>query len=152
VVLLDVAGTDDRDGPAKRGVKRALEARPPAFLDPDLARVIEVGNTDDDLALLGTCDWVIEAIPEQLDLKRALFERLEGVVGERAVITTNTSGIPMKLLVEGRSDSFRARFLGTHFFNPPRYMRLLELIPTGETDPAAVRAIDDFATRILGKG
>jgi 3-hydroxyacyl-CoA dehydrogenase len=155
VVLLDVpGGADDRDrnGPAKRGLDRALKARPEAFMDRDRASLISIGNTDDDLGRLADCDWVIEAIIEQLEPKRALYERLEGVLAPTAIVSSNTSGIPMHQLIEGRSDSFRRRFLGTHFFNPPRYLRLLELIPTEETDPAALATVEHFGRRVLGKG
>src|SRR5690606_24624200 len=135
VVLLDLPGDDDRDGPARRGLERQLAARPAAFMDPDRARLIEIGNTEDHLERLASCDWVVEAIIEQVEPKRALYARLEQVLPETTIVTSNTSGIPMHQLLEGRSERFRRRFLGTHFFNPPRYLHLLELIPTSETDP-----------------
>src|SRR5206468_1257415 len=101
--------------------------------DPARAALITLGNTEDDLDKLAGCDWVIEAVVEQIDPKRALFEQIERVAGPETIISSNTSGIPIRLLAEGRSESFRQRFLGTHFFNPPRYLHLLELIPTDET-------------------
>ena len=152
VVLLDIPGDDDRDGPARRGLERQLAARPAAFMDPDRARLIEIGNTEDDLERLASCDWVVEAIIEQVEPKRALFARLEQVLPETTIVTSNTSGIPMHQLLEGRSERFRRRFLGTHFFNPPRYLHLLELIPTFETDPDVLAAIEAFGSRVLGKG
>ncbi|MDI3340309.1 MAG: 3-hydroxyacyl-CoA dehydrogenase NAD-binding domain-containing protein [Sphaerobacter sp.] len=152
VVLLDIPGEEDRNGPAQRGLERQLKARPAAFMDPDRARLIEIGNTEDDLARLAECDWVIEAIIEQLEPKRALYARLEEVLPETTIVTSNTSGIPMRELLEGRGERFRRRFLGTHFFNPPRYLHLLELIPTPDTDPAVLAAVEGFGSRILGKG
>jgi len=152
VVLLDIPGEGDRNGPAKRGLDRALKARPAAFMDPDRARLIELGNTEDDLGKLAGCDWVVEAIVEQVEPKRALYERLEDVLPPAAIVSSNTSGIPMSVLTEGRSAWFRHHFLGTHFFNPPRYLHLLELIPTSETDPDVLTTVEHFGTRILGKG
>jgi len=152
VVLLDIAGETDRNGPAKQGLDRALKARPAAFLDPRRAALIEIGNLEDDLPKLGGCDWVIEAIVEQLSPKQVLFERLDGLLDPTAIISSNTSGIPMQRLVEGRSETFRRQFLGTHFFNPPRYLHLLELIPTSETAPEVIETIEAFGRDILGKG
>ncbi|AFV76559.1 3-hydroxyacyl-CoA dehydrogenase [Thermus oshimai JL-2] len=153
VVLLDIPGQgEDRNEPAKKGVERALKSRFPAFMDKDLARYIEVGNIEDDLAKLKDCDWVLEAVVERLDVKRDLYAKLEGVLKPTAIVSSNTSSIPMRHLLEGRSEAFRRRFLGTHFFNPPRFLKLLELIPTPETDPEALEAIRRFGERILGKG
>jgi len=152
VVLLDIPGDPDRGGPAAEGLKRALKARPAAFMAAGRASLIRTGNTADDLPLLGECDWIVEAIIEQPGPKRELYARLEPLLKEHAVVSTNTSGIPMKVLTEGRSERFRRRFLGTHFFNPPRYMHLLELIPTPETEPAALDAVRTFSERVLGKG
>jgi 3-hydroxyacyl-CoA dehydrogenase len=152
VVLLDIPGEDDRNGPARKGVERALKARPAAFMEPDRARIVEVGNTEDDLEKLADCDWVVEAIIEQPGPKQALYERLERLLPEHAIVASNTSGIPMRVLTEGRSESFRRRFLGTHFFNPVRYLHLLELIPTPDTDPAVLDKVRDFGERVLGKG
>jgi 3-hydroxyacyl-CoA dehydrogenase len=152
VVVLDIAGDPDRDGPAKHGLDRALKARPAAFMDPRRAALIEIGNLDDDLTKLQKCDWVIEAIVEQLEPKQALFARLDGLLQSSAIISSNTSGIPMQRLIEGRSDTFRRQFLGTHFFNPPRYLHLLELIPTPETAPDVLATIEAFGRDILGKG
>jgi 3-hydroxyacyl-CoA dehydrogenase len=152
VVLLDIPGEKERGGPAAEGLKRALKARPAAFMANDRASLVRTGNTVDDLPLLGECDWIIEAIIEQPTPKRELYSRLEPLLKEDAVVSTNTSGIPMVVLTEGRSERFKRRFLGTHFFNPPRYMHLLELIPTPDTDPDALEAIRTFSERVLGKG
>jgi 3-hydroxyacyl-CoA dehydrogenase len=152
VTLLDVPGDPDRDGAAKAGVQRALKAKPPQFMAADRVSLITVGNTADDLASLAECDWIIEAIIEQPGPKRQLFEQLEGLVKPNAIVSTNTSAIPIRSLVEARSDAFRRRFLGTHFFNPPRYLHLLEIIPTEKTGPDVIAAIRAFGERLLGKG
>lgn len=153
VVLLDVVGADaDRDAPARTGLERALRAKPAAFLAASRARLVQTGNLEDDLGALADCDWIVEAIVERVEPKKALYARLESLLPESAIVTTNTSGIPITTLAEGRGDGFRRRFLGTHFFNPPRYLRLLELIPTAETDPAVLSAMQEFGERFLGKG
>ena len=153
VVLLDIPGDErDRNGPAKAGLERAKKSKPAAFMDPAKAALITVGNTEDHLELLADCDWIVEAIIEQPGPKQQLFERLERIMKPGAIVTSNTSGIPMQVLLKGRGEAFRRNFFGTHFFNPPRYMHLLELIPTPETDPAAYEAVERFSQRILGKG
>ena len=153
VVLLDVPGeAGDRGAPAREGLTRALKAKPAAFMDADRATHVRTGNIEDDLALLADCDWIIEAIVEQLAPKRELYARIEPVLSPSAIVSSNTSSIPMHLLVEGRGERFRQRFVGAHFFNPPRYMHLLELIPTPETDPAVLADVRAFAERLLGKG
>jgi 3-hydroxyacyl-CoA dehydrogenase len=156
VVLLDIPGAEDakspdRSKPARDGLDRARKARPAAFLDAAAASRVTTGNTRDDLGLLATCDWVCEAIIEQPGPKQELFAKLERIAPD-AIVTSNTSGIPMATLLEGRTARFRERFLGTHYFNPPRYMHLLELIPTSETAPAVLEAMRTFQERILGKG
>jgi 3-hydroxyacyl-CoA dehydrogenase len=153
VVLLDIPAKEgDASAPAKKGLERQLKARPPAFMDVERAPLVRIGNTRDDLALLGDCDLVIEAIIEQAEPKRELYTKLETVLKPTAIIATNTSGIPMKLLVEGRSASFRKRFLGMHFFNPPRYLHLLELIAAPETSDDTMAAARQFSERVFGKG
>ena len=153
VVMLDIPGTGgDRNGPARAGIERAKKAKPAAFMDPARAAAIDIGNTEDDLTKLASCDLVVEAIIEQPAPKRALYERLEKLLTEHSIVASNTSGIPMAMLLEGRSRAFRERFLGMHFFNPPRYLHLLELIPTAETSKATAAEARRFADRILGKG
>ncbi|HEY4306287.1 MAG TPA: 3-hydroxyacyl-CoA dehydrogenase/enoyl-CoA hydratase family protein [Gemmatimonadaceae bacterium] len=153
VVLLDIAGKEgDRNAPAKTGVERMKKSKPAAFMDVDRAAAITIGNLDDDLERLASCDLVVEAIIEQLEPKQALYERLEKILPAHAIIASNTSGIPMQLLTKGRSDSFKQRFLGMHFFNPPRYLHLLEIIPTADTSKEALAAAREFSDRILGKG
>ena len=150
VDLLDLPGDDDSAGLAKQGLQRALNARPPAFYVPQLAdRVRPLGL--DDMESLGDADWVIEAIVEQLDPKRALLERIEAAAASTAIVSTNTSGLSISGLVEGRSQEFAARFLGTHFFNPPRQMRLVEVVPGTETREGLARQMAAFLTDVLGK-
>jgi 3-hydroxyacyl-CoA dehydrogenase len=153
VVLLDIPGNGpDRNALARGGIERAKKTKPAAFMDVDRAATIQIGNTEDDLAMLADCDLVVEAIIEQLEPKRALFERLEPLLASHTIVASNTSGIPIHRLIEGRSSSFRARFLGMHFFNPPRYLHLLEMIPTADTSHATIDAARRFSDRILGKG
>ena len=153
VILLDIAGKEgDKSAPAKAGLDRAKKARPAAFMDVARASLIRTGNLDDDLALMGECDLILEAIIEQPAPKQALYARLEPLLKPNAIIASNTSGIPMKVLTEGRSDSFKRRFMGMHFFNPPRYLHLLELIPTPDTSPEVMAEVRRFSEVVLGKG
>ncbi len=168
VTLLDVAPTNLTAAEARAGRsladravrnrivdsgwERGLRARPLALFVPGDADQVSLGNLADDFDRLAEADWVIEAIVEDLDAKQALYGRLEPALKPGAIVSSNTSGLPLSRLAAGRSDEFRRRFLGTHFFNPPRYMHLLELIPTGDTDPALVDALRGFAERVLGKG
>jgi len=154
VVLLDVpsSGGSDRNSVARDALARAAKAKPAPFMDPSAARLIQIGNFDDNLDLLHDCDLIIEAIIEDAETKRALYERVEAVRGERAIVASNTSGIPIASLGTGRSDAFRAHFLGAHFFNPPRYLHLLEIIATAETAPNVISKVRRFAERVLGKG
>nr|WP_225429790.1 3-hydroxyacyl-CoA dehydrogenase/enoyl-CoA hydratase family protein [Deinococcus detaillensis] len=154
VVLLDIVLPDkpDRNFLAKAGIERALKASPAAFMAPENAKLITVGNLEDDLAKIKDADWIIEAIIEKLDAKHDLWEKVEKVAKKTAIISSNSSGIPMHLQVEGRSEDFKSRFVGAHFFNPPRYLHLLEVIPTDQTSPEVVRAFSEFADHTLGKG
>lgn len=153
VVLLDIpADGPDRSAIAKGALQRLVKAKPAAFMDAARAALVRTGNTEDHLALLADCDLVIEVIIEQPGPKQALYEKLEGILKPTAIVSSNTSGIPMAVLTEGRSERFRQHFLGTHFFAPPRYMHLLEIIPTPETDPAVIAQVRKFGERILGKG
>ena len=147
VLLLDL----NRDI-AAQGLKRALKAKPPAFMDPEFKFHIEIGGFDTDMERLKEADWIIEAVIEKLDIKRDLFSKVEEHMRDDAIVSTNTSGIPIHLLLEGRSDKFKKNFLGTHFFNPPRYMKLLEIIPSQYTDKEVVDTIVRFAEDYLGKG
>jgi 3-hydroxyacyl-CoA dehydrogenase len=136
---------------AQTAVRDLLKAKPAALFDPAFASRITPGNFDTDLSLLGDCDWVIEAVAENLSIKRALLAKVAAHLKATAILTTNTSGLPVATIGEELPGALRSRWLGTHFFNPPRYMRLVEIIATPETDPAAVRAVTDFAEQRLGK-
>lgn len=152
-LLLDIPAPEGaRSGVAQKGLERALKARPPAFLRPEAAALIQVGNTEDDLAKLAEVDWVIEAILEDLKVKQEMLKKLEAVVGPQTIVSSNSSGIPMKLQAAALSPELKKRFLGTHFFNPPRYLHLLELIPTADTDPAVVERLRRVGEVQLGKG
>jgi 3-hydroxyacyl-CoA dehydrogenase len=151
-IVLPGAQGKDRNTIVKAGFERMLKAKPPALMDASLAENICLGNFEDDFARLKEADWVLEAIIEKLEAKQELMARLEQVVKENAIISSNTSGIPLSKIAEGRSESFRRRFLGTHFFNPPRYLKLLEIIPTADTDPEVVEDMRTFGERVLGKG
>ncbi len=140
VTLLDMTPESTRTA-----LDRAIHQRPPHFYVPGTAQTIRLGSIAENLAWVNEADWVCEAIVERLDAKRALFEAIEDHLRPDALISTNTSGLQIGLLNEGRSDNFKRRFLGTHFFNPPRYLKLLELIPTPETDPSVIAD----ATRFL---
>jgi 3-hydroxyacyl-CoA dehydrogenase len=146
-----------KDGPARNriaaaGLDAAVKSKPAAFFEPALARLVTIGNFEDDLHNLADVDWIIEAVVEDLEIKRSLLRKIEAIRKPGAIVTTNTSGLPVAKIVEGFSDDFRRNWFGTHFFNPPRYMRLLELIPTPEADPAATQTIAHFCDLNLGKG
>ena len=147
----------DADGPARNqiaaaGLDAARKSKPAAFFEPSLARLVSIGNFEDDLKRLVEADWIIEAVVENLEIKRSLLKRIDSVRKPGTIITTNTSGLPVAKIAEGFPDEFRRFWFGTHFFNPPRYMRLLELIPTPDADPAAMDAIAHFCDLHLGKG
>jgi 3-hydroxyacyl-CoA dehydrogenase len=152
VFLLDMV--PEGDGPRSRLANTALTAltrsRPAAFYDASQAALITPGNFDDDLSRVAECDWIIEAVAENLEIKTALLGRVVPYLGPKAVLTTNTSGLPVKKIAAGLGAK-HDRFFGTHFFNPPRYMRLLEIVPTEESDPVVVSSFAAFADRLLGK-
>jgi 3-hydroxyacyl-CoA dehydrogenase len=158
--LLDIVAPDVPPGAsaaarnkiAAAGLEAAIKSKPAAFMDASFARLVTVGNFDDDLKKLADVDWIIEAVVENLDLKRSLLRRVEAVRKPGTIVTTNTSGLPVGKISEGFSEDFRRSWFGTHFFNPPRYMRLLEVIPTPEADKAAVEAVSHFSDVRLGKG
>ncbi|MBL1147701.1 MAG: 3-hydroxyacyl-CoA dehydrogenase [Pseudomonadota bacterium] len=154
VLLLDIVPKDaaDRDILAKSAIEKMLKTDPAPLMHPKNARRIHAGNTEDHLKDIAGCDWIVEAVLENLDIKQKLYKRIEEFRKPTAVISSNTSSIPLHLLTEGRSDSFKKHFLITHFFNPPRYMRLLELVTSGETDPAVTKRIFAFGDAALGKG
>src|SRR5437879_94411 len=154
-LLLDIVPPDagkDRDKVARMGLERALKAKPAAFYSKRAARLVTIGNVEDDLEELADVDWIIEAVVERLDIKHSLYTKIEQVLTPGTIISSNTSGLPAHMLSEGRSEDFRRHFLITHFFNPVRYMRLLELVPGPDTDPALMQFMQQFATEVLGKG
>jgi 3-hydroxyacyl-CoA dehydrogenase len=137
---------------AREGFERARALKPDPFFTPAAHALVTTGGFDEDLHKIETADWIIEAIVERLDVKRGLLERVETHRAAHAIVSSNTSGIPIAAIAEGRSAEFRRHWLGTHFFNPPRYLQLLELIPTADTDTAVLAGLADFADRHLGKG
>jgi 3-hydroxyacyl-CoA dehydrogenase len=137
---------------AREGLKRARALKPDPFFTPEAAALISTGAFDSDLKRIAETDWVIEAVVEQIDVKRALLERVDAVRRAGTIVTSNTSGIPIAALAEGRSNDFRRHWLGTHFFNPPRYLHLVEVIPTTDTDRAIVDRVCAFTDHRLGKG
>jgi len=159
VVLLDVVprGTSSTAAKAERNriVLAALDglkkSRPAAFYAPENARLITIGNFEDDLGLIADCDWVIEVVAENLEIKRALLAKVLQHRRADSIVTSNTSGLPIHEIVEGMPEEFRRHWFGTHFFNPPRYMRLLEVIGTPDSDPADREVIERFCDLRLGK-
>ncbi len=146
VLLLDVTAEA-----AASGLQRARALKPDPFFVPDALSLIRTGSLDD-LTPLADVDWIIEAIVEDLAIKQGLAARLDAVRATDAVVSSNTSGIPLASIAEGRSEGFRRHWLGTHFFNPPRYLQLVEVIPTGDTNPAVIARVRRWLDHLLGKG
>jgi 3-hydroxyacyl-CoA dehydrogenase len=134
------------------GLEAAKKSRPAAFFTPDTARLVTTGNLDDNLAWCGEVDWIIEVVAENLEIKRKLLERVESVRKPGTIVTSNTSGLPIHLVAEGRSEDFQQNWAGTHFFNPPRYMKLVEVIAGPKTKPEVLEALEEICDRRLGKG
>jgi 3-hydroxyacyl-CoA dehydrogenase len=153
VVLLDIVpdGAKDRNALANGAVQRMLKTSPAPFMHRRNARLIETGNFDDDLDKLSDCDWIVEAVLEDLAVKHDLYGRVDAVRRPGSIVTSNTSTIPLHKLVEGMPDTFAADFAITHFFNPPRYMRLLEIVAGAKTRPDAIEALSAFGDISLGK-
>ncbi|MEG3159061.1 3-hydroxyacyl-CoA dehydrogenase NAD-binding domain-containing protein [Sphingomonas sp. LB2R24] len=156
VLLLDIVPGDlpeggDRDAVAKGAVAKMLKTDPAPFMSKRAAKLVETGNIDDHLDRVTECDWIVEAIVERLDIKQALYAKLETLKRPGTAVSSNTSTIPLGNLVEGRSDQFKADFLITHFFNPPRYMRLVEIVRGEHTDVAVAEKVEDFVDRFMGK-
>jgi 3-hydroxyacyl-CoA dehydrogenase len=159
-LLLDIVPPNAPPGPdtaahnkiAAAGLDGARKSKPAAFFEASLSRLVTVGNFDDDLKRLADVDWIIEVVVENLEIKRALLKKVEAIRKPGTIVTTNTSGLPVAKITEGFSDDFRRSWFGTHFFNPPRYMRLLEIIPTPDADPALIEAVTHFCDVHLGKG
>jgi len=167
VLLLDIVPTELNTAEKTKGVTlesnvvrnrivnsaldSAVKSNPSPIYKKEFIERIETGNLEDDLPKIATCDWIIEVVVERLDIKKQLFEKVEAFRKLGTIISTNTSGIPIHLMLEGRSADFKAHFCGTHFFNPPRYLQLLEIIPSPETSSEIVKFLLDFGTRFLGK-
>jgi len=154
-LMLDIVprdAGDDRNKLARMGKEAALKNKPALFLTPKDADLIEIGNFEDDFDRIGDYDWVIEVVKEDLDIKRAVFERVDRHRRPGSIVSSNTSGLALAKMAEGRSEDFRRHFLVTHFFNPVRYMKLLELVVGPETDPEVGEYMADFGANVLGKG
>jgi 3-hydroxyacyl-CoA dehydrogenase len=155
VTLLDVVPREEgakRNAVVEKGWKAVLESKPAALMRAENAALVTLGNLEDDFDVVAEADWIIEVIVERLDAKQALMARIDEARREGAIVSTNTSGIPIAAIQERRSEGFREHFLGTHFFNPPRYLKLLELIPGPDTRREVVQAMQQFMERVLGKG
>ncbi|UAK24511.1 3-hydroxyacyl-CoA dehydrogenase/enoyl-CoA hydratase family protein [Sphingomonas nostoxanthinifaciens] len=152
VLLLDIVRDPARrSGVAEDAVAKLLKTDPAPFMTPKAAKLVETGNIEDDLARVADCDWVVEAVIERLDIKQDLYAKLEAHRRPGTAVSSNTSTIPLAKLIAGRSDAFARDFLITHFFNPPRYMRLLEIVTGPQTDPALAARVEAFADHMLGK-
>lgn len=149
---LTLADGKVRNRLAQAGLDAALKSRPAAFFVPEAARLITVGNFDDHLATIKDCDWIIEAVTENLEIKRSLLGKVEPLRAPGAIVSSNTSGIALASIAQGFSSDFRRHWLGTHFFNPPRYMKLLEVVPTRDTLGEVVKSVSRFGDVVLGKG
>ena len=154
VILLDIVpkGAEDRNVIAKGAVAKMLKTDPAPFMSKRNAKLIEVGNLEDDLDKIGECDWIVEVVLEDLKIKHATYEKIQKHRKKGSIVTSNTSTIPLAKLAEGQPKEFTRDFMITHFFNPPRYMRLLELVVNENTDSKAIKIIKDFCDVRLGKG
>jgi 3-hydroxyacyl-CoA dehydrogenase len=158
-VLLDIVPPDSQAGPSadhnkvvRAGLEAAKKAKPAAFFTASLAEKVAIGNFEDDLARCAEADWIIEAVAENLEIKRKLLSRVAQYRKPGAIVTTNTSGLPVHLIAEGMSEEFQQHWAGTHFFNPPRYLKLVEVIPGPKTSADVIEALGEFCDRRLGKG
>ena len=159
VLLLDIVpkeaeGSDnksERNALVNGALKAAMKSRPAPLYTKKFASRIVTGNMTDDMHKIADCDWIIEVVVERLDIKKIVFDEVEKYRKAGTLITSNTSGIPINMMIEGRSADFQKHFCGTHFFNPPRYLKLLEIIPTPQTDTSVVDFFMDYGARILGK-
>src|SRR5271167_24449 len=146
------ADSTARNKIAAAGLDGARKSKPAAFFEASLSRFVTVGNFDDDLKRLADVDWIIEVVVENLEIKRSVLKKVEAIRKPGTIVTTNTSGLPIAKIAEGFSEDFRRSWFGTHFFNPPRYMRLLEIIPTPDADRALIATVAHFCDVQLGKG
>ena len=153
-LLLDIVvpGQPNRNSAAMKGIENAAKQKPAGLFTDDAAKLVKPGNFEDNLEEIASCDWIIEAVTENLEIKRALWNKVERLRKPDSIISTNTSGIPLKSISETFTEETRKHFLGTHFFNPPRYLHLCEVIPGAETEADIVAGVSDFCDRVLGKG
>ncbi|WP_267434008.1 3-hydroxyacyl-CoA dehydrogenase/enoyl-CoA hydratase family protein [Sphingomonas sp. GM_Shp_1] len=153
VLLLDIVPKDggDRDAVAKGAVAKMLKTEPAPFMSPAAAKLVETGNIEDHLAKVAECDWIVEAVVERLDVKQSLYAKLEALKRPGTAVSSNTSTIPLGHLVDGRSEQFKNDFLITHFFNPPRYMRLIEIVTSEHTDAGVAAKVEQFVDHRMGK-
>jgi len=153
VLLLDIVPKDgaDRDAVAKGAVAKMLKTEPAPLMSPAAAKLVETGNIEDHLARVAECDWIVEAVVERLDIKQSLYAKLEELKRPGTAVSSNTSTIPLGHLVEGRSEQFKSDFLITHFFNPPRYMRLIEIVTSDHTDAGVAAKVEQFVDHRMGK-
>ena len=159
VLLLDIVPKEAAESKDKKlrnkivndSLQAAIKSNPSPVFYKDVVKKVTTGNFDDDMKDIAACDWIIEVVVERLDIKKSVYERVEQFRKPGTLITSNTSGIPIHMLSEGRSDDFKKNFCGTHFFNPPRYLRLLEIIPTPDTDPSVVDFLMHYGDLFLGK-
>ena len=158
VVLLDIVPKDAPAGDKKirnkivnDALAFALKSNPSPIYRKSFASRITTGNFDDDMKAIATCDWIIEVVVERLDIKQIVFEKVEKFRQPGTIISSNTSGIPIHMMLDGRTDDFKKHFCGTHFFNPPRYLKLLEIIPTNETSQEVIDFLMQYGQLYLGK-
>src|SRR5947208_4977829 len=159
-ILLDIvppnlpadAPSSERNKIVRNGLEAAKKSRPAAFFSAALAEKISIGNFEDDLPRCAEADWIIEVVAENLEIKRNLLSRVAQFRKPGAIVTTNTSGLPVHLIAEGMPEEFQQHWAGTHFFNPPRYLKLVELIPGPKTSPDIIATLSDFCDRRIGKG
>jgi len=148
---LDLNNPAVRNRIAADNLKKATKSKPALFYDKSFVNRISVGNTEDDMSKIADVDWIIEVVPERLDIKKAVFDQIEKHRKPGTIVSSNTSGIPISLMAKGRSEDFKKNFLGTHFFNPVRYLKLLEIIPTKDTNPELVDFFLEYGDKFLGK-
>src|SRR5271154_4083892 len=159
-ILLDIVPPDlkpgapagDRNKIVSAGLEAAKKSKPAAFFTPSLVEKVSIGNFEDDLTRCAEADWIIEVVAENLEIKRKLLTRVAEFRKPGAIVTTNTSGLPVHLIAQGMSEEFQQHWAGTHFFNPPRYMKLVEVIPAPRTSPEVLETLTAFCDRRLGKG
>src|SRR5215471_2559055 len=152
VLLLDIVHQPKRNAVALAGIDSAMKQKPGGFFTPHAASLVTPGNFEDNLGDLAKCDWILEAVIENLEIKRDLLGRVAAVRRPGTILSTNTSGIPLAQISAGFAPELREHFLGTHFFNPPRYLHLLEMIPGANTRQEVLQFVSDFCDRHLGKG